>query len=728
MKAARRYVIGDTPTPTGKITVTANFSSSPSGVTVNFTDYLFDKTVGLMLTQDDGSSWGIDIAEMIKDYHYSDNAGNLRQVGYGFAITGNVRDGSNPTYMSWEQLSVLLADDNNLTLLNHSYSHGDSPSPLEQLVMNEDAVRNNLDVEMNVIVPPSGLPGFVQAGFDSGNYRMVSSQGYYNPDGPDADGYNDEVSYVDGSQFSDIITNRMMITTRWNMDGSLVPGVADLKDWLDGRISEALTNNEKRICAAFSHGPYTTEELDALEEFIQYALTLNGGDMWMPNHQQYCDYQDVRQRGIISTPIVSGNSMTFEIDLDNLHARTKYTDMSLKFSGGTLLSVSVENAESFSVNTTTRLLNILNNEPFVPPIENIDDIINPLVDHRYIASNSRNSSNLPPTNGQDVETILDSVGDKDLTVSVTGINVFGQPPELYKQFGVLSDLNGEERSLDMVFMDNQAGIQFRPDDRENQPFPRAKGRVWFQPNYFLFEAYDNETFSPYFGELNSGAIVGNATIRFTTGESWNDYSVPLVTNGINYLYQEFIEDGQETDPGRVSIKIWFNGEPIDHENHHETYRRTSVNEGFGTAESNCAMHGFIENFDIYGRVLTEEQRELVWESIKGYYKVTEPLSLPYASNVNFNNSSGVVTATYTFNSFDGNSEDTSEREIYWVSYAPGGGIQSGEVVPELNNVITFNRADFSDKFNGGCRVNIRVVDSVTGYKSYIPGVRYKGSL
>lgn len=722
MKAPYNYFIDGEAPVEGDITVTATFSSAPVSPTVQFTDYLHDKQVGLMLMHDDGSIWDLAIADMIKNFSYPDGAGTQRQIGYGIGVTGNVRDGSNPEYTSWTQYAAILAADSNLALMNHSYSHTNLPTPTEQLVLNEAAVRDNLGIEMNTIIPPSGLPGFVQAGFDLLNYRMVISQGYYNPDGPYADGYNDEVSYVDGSAFEDIITNRMMITTRFNMDGFLVPGQADLRSWLAGKVSGALTDNEKRIFAAFSHSPYTQDEMDYLEEFVNYALSLNGGDMWMPNPQQYCDYQDVRQNADIINLTTVGNSITFGIDFSGLHARTRYKDLTLKFGGGTLTSVVVSNAQGHSVNYGTNLLNIYMSPAYVPPaVTDIDDVLNPLVDHRYTATHTKNGSGTAALNGENAVTIIDSISTRDLSYGGDSNPLFGRKPQLFKQFGILDNIGSTPRSLDMVFMDNQIGIQFDAGSPRVKGYPRAKGRVWFQPDYFLYEAWDNNTFRPYLGELLRD------TIRVTTGEAPNEYQdVNLPINRVNYVYQEFYDDGV-SEAGRVTTKLWLNGVLLDPLIHHNTYNRVSVTEGFG-ADSNCAMHGFIENFDIYGRVLTTEQREDVWEAIQAYYKVDQELDLPIASNVDFQNVAGTVTATCTYSSPDGHIEDVGGRECWWVSYAPGGGIQSGEVVPELNNVFTFNRADFPTKFNGGCRVNIRVKDSVTGFKNYIPGVRYKGSL
>ena len=361
----------------------------------------------------------------------------------------------------------------------------------------------------------------------------------------------------------------------------------------------------------------------------------------------------------------------------------------------------------------------------VNPISEIDTIINPLVDHRYLAVNAKNSSGNPASNAQEVSTIPDVVGTRDLTYSGGNAELYGRKPLFYKQYGILSDFEGVHKSLDMVFMDNQVNIQYSGSDNTNRSFPRAKGRVWFQPEYFLYEAYDNNFNRPYFGENAKNYNTGITTLRFTTGEDWNNYLVVLSTNTLNYIYQEFIEDGQESAPDRISIKVWLNGVLLDGDNHHETYRRQPVTEGFG-ADTNCAMHGFIENFDVYGRTLSPGDRDTIWVAIRDYYKIGQVQNIPSAVNVGISNVSGIITGSYNYVHPLGYSEDVAGRETYWVSYAPGGGIQSGEVITALNNVISFNKADYPTKFNEGIRFNVRVKDSVDGFTNWLPGVIFEG--
>ncbi len=357
-----------------------------------------------------------------------------------------------------------------------------------------------------------------------------------------------------------------------------------------------------------------------------------------------------------------------------------------------------------------------------PNPSSIDEVLNSIFSNRYKASSSLNKAKTAPAAHLDeVGGLNDEVGNRPLSYIGNAVpNATGKQPLLYKQAGYFS--NGT--SLDMVFLENESGIQYGNAIRSTT-YPMAFGRVWMQPKYHLYEAYDNNTNRHYFGEaggINSVSEPKTVTLRFTTGEQFNVIDdISLNYNGLNFILIKCFEDGLATSSDRISIKVWLNGVLLNPSKHLETYKRPNLMEGFGT-DTNCEMHGVVEVFNAY-KDLSQTEVDNVNAAVLSHYKIGQPVNLPYATDVSASVSNNVVSVNYTYVNPLGIPENTSATKVDW--WYSSGGIQDGKFEPKVKDLKSFNRTTTASKFTSsqGIRVNVRVQDTA-GNVSWIPSVWY----
>ena len=360
----------------------------------------------------------------------------------------------------------------------------------------------------------------------------------------------------------------------------------------------------------------------------------------------------------------------------------------------------------------------------VPPIpSNIDEVLNSVFSNRYKASSSLNKpKTAPAAHLEEVGQLNDEIGGRPIGYIGNAVpNATGKQPILYKQDGFFND----GKTLDMVFLENESGIQYGNSVRQLS-YPMAFGRVWMQPKYHLYEAYDNNTNRHYFGEaggVNSVSEPKTVTLRFTTGEPNNVIDdLSLNYNGLNFILIKCFEDGLATASDRVSIKVWLNGVLLNPTKHLQTYKRNGLMEGFG-ADSNSEMHGVVEVLNAY-KNLSQTEVDNVNAAVLSYYKIGQAVNLPYATNVSATVVNNIVSVNYTYVNPLGIPENTSATKVDW--WYSSDGIQNGKFENSVKDLKSFNRTTTSGKFlNGqGIRVNVRPVDQSGNISWGSPAVWY----
>jgi hypothetical protein len=362
------------------LTVRATYTAAPTNPSVSSADFPLGHSFGVTLMDDDGGIVEQGYSQLIRDYSYPDNAGGTRQVGLGLALNGKgntLHDGSNPSVMSFQQLKALFDADPNVVGLNHTADHTNNggtgtasvQTAMDELALNQSIFTDQIGYTLGGIVIPGGYAFFAQAAINLGSPIVSAGYDFTGQGQPLADGHNDWVSYVDGISVAKYYAGPVPLNTRLNADNLFVAGVSELKNQVNQHLTNAIAANDKRVFAIFTHTPNTPATFSAIREFIAYCLSLNNGNIWMGNIQQFWDFKTVAQKAVISTPAVStGNQVTFTIDRAQLPVNTRYWDMSLYLKGGTLSNVTVDGADGVTFNPATGLINIRSYNHAVRPL------------------------------------------------------------------------------------------------------------------------------------------------------------------------------------------------------------------------------------------------------------------------------------------------------------------------------------------------------------------------
>ena len=353
----------------------------------------------------------------------------------------------------------------------------------------------------------------------------------------------------------------------------------------------------------------------------------------------------------------------------------------------------------------------------------LNTTMNTLFQHRSTGWDAKNLAGTDALENEIVWSINDQISGHHLGYSgYDGPNPDGLQapmlgkPFLVKQSGILSE------DIPFIFMKNQEGIQYDSEERSGLGKNSIWGFVWFQPDYAIYEAYSNHFTRPYLGEMktrsSSSTPFGTLTLR-TTNETTYQVESTIRPNAINCFIMQMIDDGQASESGRVSVRLWTNGTLLNPSTHLETFYRPSISEGFGT-DTNCEMMGVIENFNKYG-TMTDTEIGNVFTALNAYYgTLGTKVDLPIATDVYASRSGNIITAHYTFvPASSGSPENVSARKVVWET---GPSLQRMAQKTAVDNLMSFDRSLHGD-WTGPIRLNIYVED-MAGKKFKIPGATF----
>lgn len=363
------------PTPTtGSYTITGTYTNLPAARTASYALLKYNKRIGLQLMSDDGGKADITCIPQVLNggkaangvtypgITYTDGTGRHLHPGFTYAVSTLInglpgRNGaSNASYTTWAEYQALKSY-RNIGFSNHSSNHGPD-YPATQLRDADATLLQKLGVIARTVTVPGGFGGFVAATLTDPKKLVVISQGYgFN--GENADGHSSEIQWLDKvslpyKQPTILILSRYFINQNW---GTLAKG------WVDEKFKLATDeyNAGRRVMlSAFDHFPQDqTANLAAFYTYVQHhPLNVGGDNVWFANLQEFAEYEELKQKCLISAPVVRGNTLTWTIDKSALPSYSLYQDASVLLPAAGLKSITATGGDSYSVNLATGLVNI----------------------------------------------------------------------------------------------------------------------------------------------------------------------------------------------------------------------------------------------------------------------------------------------------------------------------------------------------------------------------------
>jgi hypothetical protein len=352
-----------TPVTSSKTVITATYSSLPAIRTAAYPILKYDKRIGLNVMFDDGGA--TDFRDIFPVLHggkssdgttypgitYGDGTGKQLRPGATFALTSLINGldsrttGDNPQVTTYAQYNTMLAGNYNLCVSNHSSRHS-------------AALTAKLGVTSRTVTVPGGFGGYVGAMKANPVYLAAISEGY-GSNRENADGYGDQIQYLDAAFIPNeafplpYVLSRRFINQDW---------ATTAKNWIDEKFQLATDKynaGQRAVLSCFDHFPASqTANLAAFYAYVKaHPLNVGGDNVWFCNLQEFVEWQELKAKCPLSAPVVSGNTLTWTIDRSAMPAYSLNHDASVLVPTAGLQSVSVDGADSFTVNTSSGLVN-----------------------------------------------------------------------------------------------------------------------------------------------------------------------------------------------------------------------------------------------------------------------------------------------------------------------------------------------------------------------------------
>lgn len=347
-------------------------------------------------------------------------------------------------------------------------------------------------------------------------------------------------------------------------------------------------------------------------------------------------------------------------------------------------------------------------DPIEPPVEG-NEIWRQAFDHAYLAGKALNDNGVQVVSGQPVKSFVDQIG--SINMPYTGIAtpmLSGTKPVFYDQLG------------GYVFFQNETGVNYKTPAVQ-RAWPRERWTMGRISNYLVYEAFHNAFGTEYLGDLSfSGLRTRNGS---DDGSHMTDKH--LIANTSFLIREVYTDDNEFTDAQGnrpyVNVRLELNGVYVGKVM--STWRSNPNSFGVG-ADTNNSHWGMMGLFYKQG-VMNSATAAQVTQELMNLYNIGQQVNLPYADNLSFDKVGTIVTATYTYKSYNGVPEDESARKVRWIYIEAG--VTVARYMPELNNLMVWDSANFAAKYplaGKGLRVEITCVDML-GNKFIIPQSQIK---
>jgi len=314
-------------------------------------------------------------------------------------------------------------------------------------------------------------------------------------------------------------------------------------------------------------------------------------------------------------------------------------------------------------------------------------------DHAYLGNKVLNYSNVQAEDGEEVKTIIDQIGALNMNYNGVAVpNLTESKPRFY------DNLNG------YVFLPNETNVKYSTAYIQGGNYPSERWIIGVISNFQLYEAFVNNFFSPYIGDLGQEGLRTKNAADFPGDTSWKT-NVPIALNRPFLIRQKFTDNA--SIPDRVSTDMWVNGVYVGQTM--TTYKNTNMSLVIG-ADTNNSHWGFMFYGFNKGHI-NESIASVMTSQLMAKYNVNLPIELPYAGNLNVVKSGSTYTATFVYKGINNIPENISKRKVRWIIFISGPTI--AYYMPELEGLLTFNANDYPqyDMANKRVRVEITCEDT-----------------
>lgn len=281
-----------------------------------------------------------------------------------------------------------------------------------------------------------------------------------------------------------------------------------------------------------------------------------------------------------------------------------------------------------------------------------------------------NDSGEPAQDGEAVKNFVDQISGTLIPyMGVADPKLTHSKPRLYKNIG------------DFVFFANETGVWYGGSPATSV-YPRERWFIVNQSNYQIYEAYFNQYYFDYFGDIGS---IGFRTKQTADGQSDTAWfaNVPLPLNQTFLIREKFTDD---LGSDRISVEVWINGTKVNKTLN--TYRNAQVAVGVG-AETNNSHFGM--RFIGYKNAhFTDDSAALLTAELMNEHRCGLPLEVPYVENMAVVKTGTVYTGSYTFKSVGSPILSFQSR---WL-IMPLGNPTVENYMPELDGLTTFDAANY----------------------------------
>jgi hypothetical protein len=379
MKASRNYKLGTPPSGSDMVTLTITLANA-TDPTTSFAPMKYNKSSGVMMVKDDGGleDYTIGYAYLkggfpAKDgmsylgVYFSDGAGRLLPYKLTSAVNTN-KDVNNPAFglNTWENRKTML-DEAGWELANHSYDHGYFDR-YRDIKLAEQIIWDNTGMRTRALVVPTNDEGYTTTALSLG-YTIIGTQGAFDDfidhrQSPDRHGI-----YWGGVVDTRTFNYKQLLFNRYYAGEGGPSDLADMYTLVNSALQAAKDGTANNMVHWFHHGLDDAGGNGSFEHWkslIQHIKNHpdNNDSMWITGMQEFTEYYETKDLAIKSERM-QGNVMTITLDLSGVPQENRLRDMSLLFTGGSLQSVEVEGANSYTFNPETGLINLYIQNAFV---------------------------------------------------------------------------------------------------------------------------------------------------------------------------------------------------------------------------------------------------------------------------------------------------------------------------------------------------------------------------
>jgi hypothetical protein len=373
------------------ITITVNFSGTPTAVNARKALYKYDKTAAFLYQLDDNANAMRNVSANfaggtapINGVTYSgrtftDGCGNNVKWRAGLATNAKLQsdnsDYVNAGTLTWAEKASLIT--NHFTIENHGYYHNTTgtfnfgTNWRENVLANHNYIYDSLAGNGKSFVSRT----FVVPNADFGHFGAADSLGYISgvTQGDNPGGYisrplgnGEQPLKVDTIPFS-----RFLVYNRSLKDGWDASAVAYYEGTITNNFLNGRSTSNHRLWCLGGHYFSNVTEWNYFLSVMDYMQASGEDDLWATSVQEFAEYREVYSKVYIEQHF-ENNVLKIRLNYNEIPDINRFRDLSLiiNHTGGTITSVTSDGADNISYSASTGLINIFKEKStgFTDPI------------------------------------------------------------------------------------------------------------------------------------------------------------------------------------------------------------------------------------------------------------------------------------------------------------------------------------------------------------------------